>query len=175
MTKHTLVVLGTVVVCLGVAADINLAQKAQTPAPKAATPAARPAAAPPTMQRAQTARPATPAAAAPALMTLDAQQALAKQYCAGCHSDRNKDNAGGMTLTSFDFAHPEKNALLAEKIIRKVRTGMMPQSGAPRPPAAELKAFAAALESAMDKNAALRPNPGYRSFQRLTRTEYARS
>jgi mono/diheme cytochrome c family protein len=171
MTKHTLVVLGTVAVCLGVAADINLAQKAQTAPPKAATPAARSTAAP-TMQRAQTAR---PAAAASALMPLDAQQALAKQYCAGCHSDRNKDNAGGMTLTSFDFAHPEKNALLAEKIIRKVRTGMMPQSGAPRPPAAELKAFATALESAMDKNAALRPNPGYRSFQRLTRNEYARS
>ena len=102
----------------------------------------------PTMQRAQTAR---PAAAASALMTVDAQQALAKQYCAGCHSDRNKDNAGGMTLTGFDFAHPEKTALLAEKIIRKVRTGMMPQSGAPRPPAPELKAFATALESAMDK------------------------
>src|SRR5262245_58018059 len=174
MTKHTLVVLGTVVVCLGVAADINLAQKAQTPPPKAATPATRTAPVP-TMQRAQTARPASPAAAAPALMTVDAQQALAKQYCAGCHSDRNKDNAGGMTLSGFDFAHPEKNALLAEKIIRKVRTGMMPQSGAPRPPATELKAFATAIESVMDKNAALRPNPGYRSFQRLTRTEYARS
>ena len=39
MTKHTLVVLGTVAVCLGVAADINLAQKAQTAPPKVATPA----------------------------------------------------------------------------------------------------------------------------------------
>src|SRR5262245_28092518 len=156
MTKHTLVVIGTVAVCLGVAADINLAQKAQTTPPKAAAPGAARSTAAPTMQRAQTARPAAPPAATPALMTVDAQQALAKQYCAGCHSDRNKDNAGGMTLTGFDFAHPEKNALLAEKIIRKVRTGMMPQSGAPRPPAAELKAFATAIESAMDKNAALR-------------------
>src|SRR5437870_13838818 len=80
-----------------------------------------------------------------------------------------------MTLTSLDLAHPEQNAELAEKVIRKLRAGMMPPPGAKRPEADSSKAFAAALETAIDKAAALHPNPGWRSFQRLSQTEDARS
>jgi hypothetical protein len=106
-------------------------------------------------------------------MSVDAQHALEKQYCSGCPND--KLTTGDMTLTQIDLAHPDKNSELAEKMIRKLRVGVMPPAGSPRPPAATVKAFVASLESAIDKQAVLNPNPGRRPFQRLTRTEYARS
>jgi hypothetical protein len=115
--------------------------------------------------------PAGSSTAAP--MTGEAQNALASQYCAGCHNDNSR--AGGMTLTSLDFTHPEKNAELAEKVIRKLRAGMMPPPGQKRPDLETGKAFATALENAIDKAAASNPNPGWRSFQRLSQAEYARS
>jgi len=111
---------------------------------------------------------------APTLMTVEARNAFVKQYCQGCHNAELK--SGGMTLTSLDLAHPDQNGELAEKVIRKVRVGMMPPVSAKVKPDLETaKAFVLALESDMDKVAALRPNPGTRPFQRLTRDEYARS
>src|SRR6185295_2676452 len=101
------------------------------------------------------------------------QNAMVAEYCAGCHNDKAK--TGGMTLTSINLAHAEQNAPLAEKMIRKLRAGMMPPAGAKRPDAAAIQALAASLEAAVDKASASHPNPGTRSFQRLSQTEYARS
>ncbi len=109
----------------------------------------------------------------PATMAPDAQKALITQYCAGCHNDRAK--TGGLTLASFDPAHADQTADTAEKMIRKLRAGMMPPAGMRRPDADTLKAFATALEVKVDTAAALHPNPGRRTFQRLNRAEYARS
>src|SRR5262245_1349030 len=106
-------------------------------------------------------------------MPVDAQNALVAQYCATCHNDKTR--SGGMTLTSLNLAHPDQNPELAEKVIRKLRAGMMPPPGAKRPDIETSRAFATALESAIDKVAALHPNPGWRSFQRLSQAEYARS
>src|SRR6185503_3647655 len=91
----------------------------------------------------------------------------------GCHNDRSK--AGGLTLTAFDAARPDQSPEVAEKIIRKVRAGMMPPPGARRPDASTLTALASSLETRIDAAAALRPNPGWRPFQRLNRAEYARA
>jgi len=102
-----------------------------------------------------------------------APAALVNQYCAYCHNDKLK--SGGMTLTKLDVAHPEQNAELAEKAIRKVRAGLMPPPGMPRPPAVAMKQFAASLETAIDQAAALDPNPGRPALHRLNRTEYANS
>src|SRR5262245_10791956 len=106
-------------------------------------------------------------------MPVDAQNGLVAQYCATCHNDKTR--SGGMTLTSLNLAHPDQNPELAEKVIRKLRAGMMPPPGAKRPDLETAKAFATALENAIDKVAALHPNPGWRSFQRLSQAEYARS
>jgi mono/diheme cytochrome c family protein len=106
-------------------------------------------------------------------MTVEAQSALVGDYCSGCHNDRTK--SGGMTLAALDLAHVDRNPELAEKIIRKLRAGMMPPAGMKRPSAETIKSFASTLESAIDRNAAANPNPGRRSFQRLSQTEYARS
>jgi hypothetical protein len=78
-------------------------------------------------------------------------------------------------LAGFDAATVEQHAETAEKMIRKLRAGMMPPPTARRPEAAAVQAFVDSLESRLDKAAALTPNPGWRPFQRLNRAEYARA
>lgn len=102
---------------------------------------------------------------------IESQTALVKQYCAGCHSDRAK--AGGLSLASFDAAAIEQHPDVTEKMIRKLRAGMMPPAGAKRPEQDTLAAFASSLETRIERAAATRPNPGRRPFQRLNRAEYA--
>jgi len=103
----------------------------------------------------------------------DAQQALVKQYCAGCHND--KSMSGGFSFTKLDLTHPEQNAPQVEKVILKLRTGMMPPAGRPRPDQATLQSFAASLEDEIDRIAAAHPNPGRPALHRLNRTEYRNS
>jgi mono/diheme cytochrome c family protein len=137
--------------------------------------AAEPQAQPSPAARAGTA-PAKPVAAHTATAISDAQTALVKQYCVGCHNDRGKERAGNLTLASFDAARVGQDpqvAETAEKMIRKLRLGMMPPVGARRPEAATITAFAASMESRLDQAASLHPNPGRRGFQRLNRAEYA--
>jgi len=99
--------------------------------------------------------------------------AVVKRYCAGCHSESVK--AGGFVLARLDLLHPERTPDLAERAIRKLRAGMMPPAGAPRPEAAVLNGVAASLETAIDRAAALQPNPGRPALHRLNRTEYGNS
>ena len=101
------------------------------------------------------------------------QTALVKQYCAGCHSERGK--AGGLSLASFDAANVTAHVDTSEKMIRKLRAGMMPPAGARRPEPAAINALATAFETRIDRAAALNPNPGSRPSQRLNRAEYARA
>ena len=103
-----------------------------------------------------------------------APEAVFKQYCTGCHNERLK--IGEFVLDTNNLkdvpAHPET----WEKVIRKLRTGAMPPAGSPRPNAATYSATAAYLENALDRAAALKPNPGTLPLlHRLTRTEYQNS
>ncbi|MEZ5417491.1 MAG: DUF1592 domain-containing protein [Vicinamibacterales bacterium] len=145
-------------------------------AQQGATPAAAPSAqAAPARPRAATAaRPAPAAAHAPsATLTAAGQTELVRTYCAGCHSDRAK--AGGLSLAGFNAMQAQERPDVVEKIIRKLRAGMMPPAGAKRPDAGTLDALTAALEARMDEHAATNPNPGWRPFQRLNRAEYTRA
>ena len=65
--------------------------------------------------------------------------ALIKTYCATCHNDRT--SSGELSLEHADLTDIPKHAELWEKVIRKVRAGMMPPAGMPRPDAATLEAF----------------------------------
>ena len=161
MKSYIFAVLGSALLVLGVTAQRSVAQQAQVPGQRAGRPAPAGTVAP---VRAQAA----------GLMPLESQVGLIKEYCSGCHNEKLK--SGGMTLTDLDLAHVDQNPALAEKVIRKVKTGLMPPSTATKRPEPESrKAFVAALETEMDQLAALHPNAGSRPFQRLTRTEYARS
>jgi hypothetical protein len=95
------------------------------------------------------------------------------RFCLRCHSDSSR--RGELTLESFDVVHAERDVATAEKMIRKLRAGMMPPPKARRPDAATLAALATYLEDRVDAAAAVAPNPGERTFQRLNRAEYRRT
>ena len=99
------------------------------------------------------------------------QQELVNKYCLTCHNERAK--TGGIVLEKIDVDHPAASAELWEKVIRKLRAGLMPPSGAPRPDRAVLDKFRASLETAIDQAAASKPTPGATALHRLNRTEYA--
>ncbi len=144
-------VAATALLGAGLTADTTRARRAQTPAAPAMAVSHAPAS-------------TLPAAA---------QNELVNDFCSGCHDDEGR--TGGLTLEHFDAARLDQNAAVAEKMIRKLRAGMMPPAGKPRPDAATVSAFVAALETRIDQAAALTPNPGWRSFQRLNRAEYGRA
>ena len=121
-------------------------------------------------QPVRAAAPAPAATAAP--MSAEAQNATVKQYCLGCHNDNLK--RGELSLASFDASRAGEHADIAEKMVRKLRLGMMPPKEAARKPdAATRLALVTALETTLDTAAAANPNPGRRTFQRLNRPEYA--
>ncbi|MBM3781446.1 MAG: DUF1592 domain-containing protein [Acidobacteria bacterium] len=150
---------------------------AQTGAPKSAAPKPQPTSVRPTGTQAAAPKPASAPVpvvahrvAAPGLDSVD-QSKMVAQYCATCHSDRGK--AGGLSLADYDASKAAEHADVTEKIIRKLRAGMMPPQGARRPEASQLALLATSLEDRVDQASALRPNPGRRPFQRLNRAEYA--
>ena len=139
------------------------------PPSAAAQPTARPAAsAAPAARRAST--PPAAAPSHPAGLSAASQTELVTQYCATCHSERGK--AGGLSLAGFNAMKAHEQPEVVEKIIRKLRAGMMPPAGSKRPDAATIEALTSSLESRMDELAAVNPNPGWRPFQRLNRAEY---
>ena len=98
---------------------------------------------------------------------------LVQEYCVRCHNERRL--RGDLSLQSFDAALPEQNAPVAERMIHKLRAGMMPPAGVRRPPEDSLALLAASLEARLDEVARASPNPGRRTFQRLNRAEYEAS
>ena len=93
------------------------------------------------------------------------------QYCIGCHNQRAK--VAGLALDTLDLSKVGADAETWEKVVKKIRTGMMPPSGARRPERAALDGFAADLEERLDK--AADPNAALvtPALHRLNRTEYA--
>jgi mono/diheme cytochrome c family protein len=98
-------------------------------------------------------------------------EALLKQYCVTCHNERVK--AAGLTLDTLTLADAPAHAETWEKVIRKVRVGMMPPDGAAKPDTAARRAFVSALSATLDRAAAAKPNPGRPMIHRLNRAEYA--
>jgi mono/diheme cytochrome c family protein len=98
------------------------------------------------------------------------QRALVDQYCIGCHSDRGK--AGGLALSALNLDAVDQNAEVAEKVIRKLRGGLMPPAGSKRPDRQAAAAFVTWLEKEIDAHAA-EPRPGRVPLRRLNRREYA--
>jgi len=156
MRRNAAVALGIGVVALTAAWHVGATALAAQAQSGSAVPSAPPAA------------PARPPAMAPA-----AQSELVATYCATCHSERAR--AGGLSLAGFNAMLAHESPATAEKIVRKLRAGMMPPAGAKRPPAGELDGLMHALEARLDEHAAANPNPGWRPFQRLNRAEYARA
>jgi mono/diheme cytochrome c family protein len=140
------------------AADI--ASQSPTQAPTPATRRAPNAPAPPQATRAEaTAEPAAPS------------KAFVDTYCVTCHNQRVK--TAGLTLDTMSLTDVGADAEQWEKAVVKLRAGLMPPAGLPRPQQAVIDTFASSLETALDRAAAARPNPGRTEpFHRLNRAEY---
>jgi hypothetical protein len=96
---------------------------------------------------------------------------LVKRYCVTCHNDALK--TGGLTLAAANPDRPELDVDIWEKVNRKLRAGLMPPAGSPRPARAALDAFRHTIEASIDRAAMAKPNPGATSLHRLNRAEYA--
>ena len=112
--------------------------------------------------------PAKPVAASPA--PTQSHKATLDRYCVTCHSDRLK--TAGLTLESIDTANIAGAPDVWEKVVRKVRVGMMPPQGSPAPDAASRAALVSWLTGELDAHAAAHPDPGRPLVHRLNRAEY---
>ncbi len=102
---------------------------------------------------------------------LSPQHALINQYCVTCHNEKAK--TAGLMLDKLDIDHAAEHAETWEKVVRKLRGGMMPPQGMPRPEQAKIDGLIAWLETSLDQAAAAHPEPGRAPLHRLNRTEYA--
>jgi mono/diheme cytochrome c family protein len=98
-----------------------------------------------------------------------APKTLINQYCVACHNERLK--SGGLTLSELNIDAPGQSAEVAEKVIRKLRGGLMPPAGAKRPARQAAAEFVTWLENKVDA-AATETKPGRVALRRLNRREY---
>ncbi len=93
------------------------------------------------------------------------------RYCVTCHNQRLA--TADLKLDEADIANPGAGAEIWEKVVRKLRTGMMPPPNMPQPSMDDRRALLSWLETSLDKAAAAKPNPGRtETLRRLNRTEY---
>ncbi len=95
---------------------------------------------------------------------------VVREYCGQCHNERRRN--GELSLEGFDVARAGQQAPTSERMIAKLRAGMMPPPGVPRPEGDTLTVLAETLERLVDDAAGNRSEPGHRTFQRLNRAEY---
>ncbi len=155
MTKLTLPMLGVAAVTLGALTSVG-----------GTAPSGRDGAA-------ATAPPPSRTHAVADTLARDSVNAIIQGTCVRCHSDRRL--RGNLSLEAYDALRAPEHADVSEKIVRKLRAGMMPPPGGRRPARATLEAMAETLEGAVDRAAAASPRVGGRTFQRLNRAEYAAS
>jgi len=98
-------------------------------------------------------------------------RALLDRYCVTCHNQRLK--TAGLAFDLVDVARVADHADVWEKVVRKLRMGMMPPAGSPRPESVAAGTFVTWLEAELDKAGAAKPDPGRtETFHRLNRAEY---
>ena len=107
----------------------------------------------------------------PAVTSAVNPRALLNEYCVTCHSQRLKTAGLVLDQEHVDLAQVHQNAEVLEKVVLKLRAGMMPPSGAKKLDTATRQALAGWLEGELDRTAtSVMPAPG---LHRLNRAEYA--
>ena len=104
------------------------------------------------------------------------QQSFLSDNCVECHNSTDTSAAAlyaGLFFDEIDVMTVSQDPETWEKVVRKLRTGMMPPATQPRPDAEQQEQFATYLESSLEQFAALDPNPGRPALHRVNRTEYA--
>ncbi|HET9385515.1 MAG TPA: DUF1587 domain-containing protein, partial [Gemmatimonadales bacterium] len=106
-----------------------------------------------------------------AVSPASSHRGMLDRYCVTCHNQRLA--TAGLKLDEADIANPGAGAEIWEKVVRKLRTGMMPPPEMPQPSMDDRRALLSWLDTSLDRAAAARPNPGRtETLRRLNRTEY---
>ncbi len=142
---------------------------------------------------AQTGRGPTPAPASPETRPAGAasHQEVINRYCVTCHNDRLVNGALGdsadapasalvaqlraadIALDMLDVGDVAAHPAEWERVVRKLRAGVMPPAGRPRPDEKTQDALVAWLEAELDQAQRSNPDPGRTAtFHRLNRAEY---
>ncbi len=115
------------------------------------------------------------------------QRALLDQFCIGCHNQGIVNSPAvegesllftqlrglGLTLDTENVDNVAENPAVWEKVVRKLRVGLMPPPENPRPGHEDYTDFRRWLETELDLAALARPDPGRtQAFHRLNQTEY---
>ena len=117
---------------------------------------------------------ATGITAVPSSTGAASSRQLLNRYCVTCHNDRLE--TAGLSLQEIDTLHVAEGAETWEKVVQKLRTGTMPPSNRPQPPAVARQSMLEWLETSLDTASAANPNPGRtETLRRLNRTEYQNS
>ena len=102
-----------------------------------------------------------------------AQREVLDRFCVRCHNERSKASAGQLALDSADVSEVGAHAEVWEKVVAKLRAGLMPPAGRPRPEPATQARLIGYLETELDRHWAAALNPGRtEAFHRLNRAEY---
>jgi mono/diheme cytochrome c family protein len=93
--------------------------------------------------------------------------AIVGRYCADCHSLAEQD--GGLVLERPDLANPAAQRAKWEKVIHKLKAGLMPPPGERRPNDQAVTSLVSYLETSLDARA---PKTAGAAVRRLNRTAY---
>ena len=108
---------------------------------------------------------------APAGHSAAPERALLERYCVTCHNDQLR--TASLSLEALDLGDVRADAEIWEKVVLKLRAGMMPPAGRPRPDRETYDRLASFFEADLDRAAAANPDPGYSdALRRLNATEY---
>jgi hypothetical protein len=93
-----------------------------------------------------------------------------KVYCDSCHFGPKA--RAGLNLEALNLANLDESGATWEKVLRTLRTGVMPPPGSPRPDKATYQTLVKAIEGERDRLVDVSPTPGRPTLHRLNRAEY---
>ena len=111
------------------------------------------------------------AAAYPRLDQAKQHWGMLDRFCVECHNV--EDWAGKIAFDTVAVNDVPKEPEMWEKVVRKLRGGLMPPPGEPRPNNASLDGFVDWMEGYLDFTASGHLEPGHVALHRLNRREYA--
>jgi uncharacterized protein DUF1592/uncharacterized protein DUF1588/uncharacterized protein DUF1587/uncharacterized protein DUF1585/uncharacterized protein DUF1595 len=94
---------------------------------------------------------------------------LLDKFCMDCHN--YTEFAGKVEFEVYDPENPQDDAKITEKMLRKLRVGMMPPTGKPQPEPAAVQALIQHLEKTID--AREKASLSVPKLHRLNRAEYS--
>jgi len=86
---------------------------------------------------------------------------LFNRYCLTCHNETEAERGTvPVAFEGLDLADVRGDVEIWEQVVRKMRAGVMPPAGRPRPDVSAHEEFVSWLEAELDMVAVARPNPG---------------